>query len=159
MLGDRGTQIVLMIVLGAALLWWLMGSETCEGCIYECRAVHGDKADCVGKCAAKGLDCPMDLEQPTMDVKSVCEECLERCSKSGTASGAQCVEECVRAGKCQKPLGQAPPQQQQQQQQPPSPASAASKKNAPAGSYGGAGNGLFAAGSAYAPATGVVYGG
>ena len=101
MIGDRDTQMVLLIVLGAALLWWIIGKESCEGCMRECSLLGGDKSACHAKCSAKGLDCPLDL-------KTMCDECVSQCTKGGTESEAGCIQACKLAGPC-KSIKVAPP--------------------------------------------------
>jgi hypothetical protein len=63
-------MVLLMVVAGGLVLWYLLGRETCEGCYHECNIeMHGDP-DAAGKCArqclAKGLTCSAAIQKDAL---------------------------------------------------------------------------------------------
>lgn len=53
--------VVLAVIAGALTLWYLIGSETCEGCFHECTLAGNDRGKCASSCMEKGLKCPIEL--------------------------------------------------------------------------------------------------
>lgn len=97
------TRIIVLLLLAAVALWYFLGAETCEGCIHECQLVHGKHGavDCANLCAKKGLDCAMDLAQPTLDVIDVqCRDCVGKCTSHGGKDAVECKKACEIAGQC-----------------------------------------------------------
>lgn len=55
---------IVMFIVGVIALWYLLGRETCTGCVDECRVKGGNKVDCQNQCFKKGI-CPMGVDVPT----------------------------------------------------------------------------------------------
>ena len=52
---------IVMFIVGVIALWYLLGRETCTGCVDECRIKGGNKVDCQNQCFKKGI-CPMGVD-------------------------------------------------------------------------------------------------
>jgi len=68
--GNDSFMILAMVVVGALVLWYLVGRESCEGCYHECKLTHydddGAAQKCAAKCVAKGLDCSKSIQAAAM---------------------------------------------------------------------------------------------
>ena len=158
------TRIIVLLLLAAVALWYFLGAETCEGCIHECQLVHGKHGavDCANLCAKKGLDCAMDLAQPTLDVGVTCSDCVGECAKRGEMSSATCHKMCADAGKCSASAASAENSRAEAQARAQAEAAAhareqqeAQQREHSAGAYS---HSQFAAGSAFAaPGGGAPY--
>ncbi len=67
--------------------WYLLGSETCSGCVDECRAEGYSKAACQDKCAKKGV-CSF------ASIKPLCKDCMADCTKQLGSSYDACKKAC-----------------------------------------------------------------
>ena len=95
---DNSALIVLSIVVGALVLWYILGQESCEACYHECSMSGSDNATCAKSCAARGLKCPMELELPTEPLLSPGENqtyvvCMKQC-RAGGGSVSECIKDC-----------------------------------------------------------------
>lgn len=117
---DNSALIVLSIVVGAIVLWYILGQESCEACYHECSMSGSDHATCAKNCAARGLKCPMELS-PTADPETIFPyaTCMKQCSAGG-ASVSECTKDCnaLNAIATGKAAAQAAPEASRHSQEP-----------------------------------------
>lgn len=78
---------ILMFIAVLVAAWYLLGSETCSGCVDECRAMGSSKAACQDKCAKKGV-CSF------ASIKPLCKDCMADCSKNLGSTYDACKKAC-----------------------------------------------------------------